>query len=145
MKVVCEVQDIKNILIEFQEVLPSLSSGRVDVDLFATKIHKNGFLCVFDEKEENKGFAAFYANNLQTYEAFLSMIAVKPKYQKEHIGSKILAFVEEMSIRKGMKFLRLEVRKKNDGAIIFYRKKGFSVYDQSEDSWFMQKRIGEFL
>lgn len=141
MRIVVRLDETKEILREFRQELPSLSSGRIDMDFFAEKIHKNGFLCVCEDKEIVKGFSVFYANNKQTREAFLSMIAVKSACQKDGIGTRLLTFVEKKSHQEGMCFLRLEVNKKNKGAIAFYEKRGFSVCEQTEESWFMRKKI----
>lgn len=143
MRIVGQVDQIKSILREFSDSLHSLRFGRIDIDAFSEKIQKNGWLCVCAEEDEIKGFAVFYANNHQTREAFLSMIAVKQKYRKDGIGSRLLMFVEKKSYQAGMRFLRLEVKKENSGAIIFYEKKGFSTCGSTEESLFMRKEIKE--
>lgn len=89
-----------------------------------------------------KGVAAFYCNDHQTKTAYLTLIAVKKKYQLQHIGRRLLRECEEISLLSGMCFLKLEVLERNYNAIQFYCKNGFNKTEKcSESSFYMVKRL----
>lgn len=86
------------------------------------------------------GYAAFYANNMTTRTAYLTLIGVKPAYQKKGIGKELLTKVEQISLSKGMLKLDLEVKKDNEYAITFYKSQGYEFFkDCSNSSIYMRK------
>jgi ribosomal protein S18 acetylase RimI-like enzyme len=61
--------------------------------------------------------------------ARILMLAVKPPYQRQQIGSKLLLrFLKDMRTC-GMTMVELEVRTNNHVAIEFYRRHGFSIQE----------------
>lgn len=87
------------------------------------------------------GYIAFYANSLD--KAYISLIAVNPQYQKQHIGSYLLGYCEEIVRNKAISKIQLEVKKDNKSAIAFYQKKGFQwEMDKDEKSCYMMKVLG---
>ncbi|MCR4874147.1 MAG: GNAT family N-acetyltransferase [Clostridia bacterium] len=87
------------------------------------------------------GFVAFYANNLETKQAYITQIAVLKDYQKMHIGSELLNTCLKIAKKAGMETCRLEVNNCNVNAITFYKKKGFTPDgDASKDSKYMLLR-----
>lgn len=141
MKILNDKKEIISVLNEFKQILPSLKSGRVNIDDFADKILKNGHLCVFSQDQTIQGFSAFYANDTQNKVAYLTMIAVKEEYRREGIGDKLLSFVEKESKLRGMNQLKLEVSISNLGAIKFYEKHGFCILEQNENAYYMIKNL----
>lgn len=110
------------------------------------KIDKNAIFIVgtevSDRIAECLGYAAMYCNNLKTREAYLTLIAVRPEYQRKHIGEKILHGCEKIAWQNGMESIRLEVHKSNKAALNFYERAGFRSIDQdSQDSLFLVKRL----
>lgn len=86
------------------------------------------------------GYAAFYANNPEY--AYISLIAVRPKFQKLHIGKRILKYCEDISRSYDIPNIRLEVDKDNDIAIRFYTANGYVWFeDKSENSFYMNKYL----
>ncbi len=141
MKILNDLKDIESILIDFQNVLPSLRNGIVNIKEFSQKLHQNACVCAFENNDIIKGFAAYYANDKSQKIAFLSMIAVKEEYRREHIGSEILKFAELEAQSKGMHFLKLEVNRSNLGAIRFYTNHGYSVCEENPTSYYMEKEL----
>ena len=98
------------------------------------KIHQKGkFIFAYDGN--SLGYCAFYANDAEKRTAYISLIAVLPKYQKMHIGTKLLKESLEIMRTYGMEHCMLEVRKNNKNAIQFYKKNQFVV---AEESYLMQ-------
>lgn len=57
--------------------------------------------------------------------AHLSLIAVKPNYQRCGIGRRMMAWLEETALAAGITTISLELRVNNFGARAFYRMLGY--------------------
>lgn len=104
------------------------------------KISKNGIF-VFAYQENPIAYCAFYANNMDTKTAYISLIAVNPEYQHLHIGKKLLNHCFEIARMYGMRACSLEVKKNNFSAIRFYQANGFVFLSEREDSFLMKKEL----
>ena len=90
------------------------------------------------------GYAAVYANNIQTRIAYLTLIGVRPEFQKRHIGARLLSECERIARENGMISMKLEVRDANTGAIKFYKKNGYRSAERCSDiSTYMVKSLLE--
>ncbi len=58
-------------------------------------------------------------------EAHVTTIAVAPSVRRRHIGERLLAGLLEEGMKRGARWMTLEVRKSNTGAQALYRKYGF--------------------
>jgi len=74
---------------------------------------------------ELAGYAALYNNDLASRKAFITSIGVRPSFRKRRIGSELMQKCIDRAKEKGMRCLRLEVRKDNKTAISFYRRHAF--------------------
>lgn len=89
------------------------------------------------------GYAAMYANDLQSKTAYITLIAVRRENQKAGVGSALIAWCESTAIGRGMRQLRLEVAKDNTNARSFYERHGFCYeVGQKEGSLYMRKSLG---
>lgn len=96
------------------------------------------FACV--RQNDTLGYIAFYVNNKNS--AYVSLIAVQPQYQNQHIGSILLGYCEKKAQDKGINSVRLEVKKENQKAISFYQAHGYRwEKDKNENSAYMIKNI----
>lgn len=138
-----KIADISAVLSSFKDTLPTLKNGVVRIDEFSVKVLNNGLMYTYEDAETQKGFVVFYANDQVGKIAYLSMIAVKEQYRGEHIGTKLLNWVEIESFKLGMSRLRLEVNKQNNAAIDFYKRRGFTICEEKTDSYYMHKALGE--
>lgn len=80
--------------------------------------------------------------------ARLYSLAVSPNFQGHGIAAKLLTELEQQSLAAGRLYLRLEVAKKNTGAIALYKKLGYTefgeyqdYYEDHDDALRMQKSI----
>ena len=121
----------------FQQPIMQRSNYRTLFD----KIDANAvFIVAYDE--DILGYAAMYCNDLETREAYITLIAVRPEYQGMHIGKNILSTCREIALKYGMTTIKLEVRKDNNKAIAFYLKNGFDYIEQrNEESIYMLKHL----
>lgn len=90
-------------------------------------------------RKELLGYCAFYANDLEKRAGYINLIAVRPMYQKAHLGSALLNQALDAMRNYGMESCVLEVRKTNASAIHFYRAHGFYRISETETSFYMKK------
>lgn len=75
---------------------------------------------------ENDGEVVAYCGIYRILdEGHITNIAVKPEYQQQGVGTKLLTEVLEMSRSSGIVQVTLEVNEHNERAIKFYEKFGF--------------------
>lgn len=96
------------------------------------------------EDGEMVGFAACDPRPSQSV-AWLSTIAVDPRFQRRGIGRMLLRACEE---RVRQPYIKLSVRASNHGAIALYEQEGYRVvdvwgryYSDDEDALIMEKRV----
>lgn len=99
---------------------------RSNYNEIAEKIHKYAiFLKATTEEGFLVGYSAFYANNKDTGESFLTLFCIKQEMQHNHYGSALLNESLIYAKKQGMRFMKLEVLEADSGAICFYKRCGF--------------------
>lgn len=140
---IAEKEKIREVLDMFADSLDSLSRGEEFRCMMAEKFASYADVIVLKEKGRTQAFAAFYANDLTSRMAFLSMIAVLPDHRGKGFAQCLLdAMCSEAEVR-GMVRMRLEVKKDNLPAIGFYRRHHFSTVDERTDSYIMERILKE--
>ncbi len=101
-------------------------------------------------------FVVEYKNNIIGYaiiwifedESHLVNFAIKKEFRKKGFGEKLLKFVIDFSIKKGVNYIYLEVREKNIPAVSLYKKFNFIIvhkrkkyYNNNEDALIMVKKL----
>lgn len=109
---------------------------RATYPVLLEKIHQKGKFA-FAYNGTPLGYCAFYANDSNTKNAYISLIAVAPEYQKMHIGAKLLDESLATMRAYGMKQCLLEVRKSNHNAFQFYQTKHFTMVGERAESYLM--------
>jgi len=144
--VIVEKED-RNKLIAMQECDYAFQKSIVnslDFDAMWEKISKNAiFLVAQNEKLETVGYAALYANNTKTHQAYISLLCVKKEAQNNHVGQSLINECIEKALCNKMNSIKLEVLTNNYKAIAFYRHNGFEIYDinQEKNSYYMLKNL----
>lgn len=128
------------VLEDFENVFQRLSS-RVSLIDYAKKTVKYGNVFVVYNGEKPAALIAFYNNDLQSKNAFVTLVGVKSEYRRRHLGTQLLALCENDAKNAGMKTISLEVRKEKDGAIAFYSDNGYKEYKRSNEAVFMKKDL----
>ena len=106
----------------------------------ASKYEKNGIFILAKEHGNITGYAAIYCNDKDGRTAFLSTIVIRKAYQGKGIGRSLIEEAVKYSKQSEMKKLRLQVSAKNEKAIRFYKKIGFSIIstDVATNSHYME-------
>ena len=118
-------------------------TGRSNYEKFLAKIDKFAvFLGAYTETKEIAGYSAFYANDKESRTAFITLFCARKEMQRMHLGSGLMDATIEESRRRGMKLIRLEVLKRDEGAIAFYKRCGFAITGEAgEASYYMARGI----
>lgn len=134
-------ENVKKVLLEFNDKLPPLQGEEEYVDSVTEKICENGIVYCMLLKEKIIGFFAMYVNDTVTKTAFISFIAVGIPYRGSGYGSVLLDKAVQTAKENNMKILKLEVLKDNLIAQQFYKKHGFNVVSEGENSIYLEKNI----
>lgn len=94
---------------------------------YADKLLQFANIIPYYESGEIKAFIAFYANDPQKENAFLTLILVSPEIQGQKIGRFLLDISIKILQQKGFKNYSLEVLKDNYKALELYQKFGFEI------------------
>lgn len=140
---IAEKEKIQEVLDLFADTLESLSKGKEFRNKMAEKFASNAAVITLEENGCIRAFAAFYANDMYSHTAFLSMIAVLQDYRGRGIARGLLDVICTDAEERGMAYLRLEVKKDNISAKRFYRNNHFSVVEERIDSYIMERRLKE--
>ena len=127
-------ENVKKVLLEFNDKLPPLQGEEEYVDSVTEKICENGIVyCML--LKEIIGFFAMYVNDTVTKTAFISFIAVGIPYRGSGYGSVLL----DKAVQTAKE--NIEVLKDNLIAQQFYKKHGFNVVSEGENSIYLEKNI----
>lgn len=139
---ISEKYNIYKLLTEFSEVFPHLTEKISNLEDYAEKLSVFAYVYAANDNSENVGILVFYANDIESKEAYISLIGVKKGKECKGIGKALLDYCSKLSREHGMCKIRLEVDKDNSNAIKFYEKNGFSFLNATaRNSFYMEKNI----
>ena len=88
------------------------------------------------------GFIAFYANNRQTYQAYITAIVVNEKHRGMGVAKALLDVCQLVSKSRGMKCIVAEINRDNPNSIRCFSKEGFIKADLiKEQSFYYYKKL----
>ncbi|RRO24651.1 GNAT family N-acetyltransferase [Flavobacteriaceae bacterium 14752] len=90
-----------------------------------------------------KGVIAYYANNLETKQAYLSLILIDKRFQSMGIGRLLFEAAKFDLSRNNFLTFDLEVLNTNSRAQDFYRKYNFKLFEEKEKSVIMRLLINK--
>ena len=93
-------------------------------DAYRHELQENRLACYFVAREMHRivGYAGMW---VILDEAHVTTIAVDPVYRRRRIGERLLVTLIDEALKRGARWITLEVRKSNLGAQSLYRKYGF--------------------
>lgn len=108
----------------------------------------NGELCKLFVERENNEIISYGSIWLMFENADIVNIAVKPEYQRQGYGQRMLDRLIEEAKNNNCEFVHLEVRCCNDSALNLYRKNGFQIvrtrekyYSNGDDAYDMIRNV----
>jgi len=119
--------EVRDLIVDEQ----ARQSGRfiegVDLDAYLRKLDEKAEIHADMSDGRCRGFVAFYCNNLQTRQAFITSVVVAPQDRGTGLGREIVGAVLDICRGRGFTSCRLEVRSDNAAAITMYAGLGFSA------------------
>jgi ribosomal protein S18 acetylase RimI-like enzyme len=114
---------------EFEQYLtPTLVDKGVNIAAYAKKIFDNGTILTY---KENQGIIGYYLDE-ETKSCFISILAVRPKKQREGIGKALIEKVMAEAKENKCETIKLAVEKTNSRGIRFYERAGFTYLDETD-------------
>lgn len=101
------------------------------------KFSQKANVLVAKNEDEVKGLCVFYNNDSENFTAYLSIIVVAADSQGTGLGGVMFQKMLECCRKAGMKKLRLEVDNTNFNALNFYKKRGFVLEKQNEQTSYL--------
>lgn len=102
---------------------PALKDDKL-INALAQKYAELAEFYVVYSGNETVGFIAYYCHD-ESQNAFVSMLMVREKFQRQGIGRAFLDLVVEDCKKLGKDRIRLEVDTDNEKGLAFYKKNGF--------------------
>lgn len=137
-------EKIAKVILTCDDAFPNPVTQRaIYPELLAKISEKGNVIYAYNEErcgfqKEAMGYCAFYANDAEHGNAYISLLAVRPEYQHMQIGARLLQAACERMQLSGMKYCLLEVRKSNEAAQRFYEKIGFEKIEERGDKYLMK-------
>lgn len=137
-------EKLKCFLEKINNYFPIPLIERTDISNYTDKVLEKGYAIAYQEKEEIMGVILFYANNITTKEAYISLLGVNEKYQGKHLASNLLKEAFEIIKQNGMEKIKLYTHKTNERAKKLYEKYGFvNVKSDREHSVCYERYLNE--
>jgi ribosomal protein S18 acetylase RimI-like enzyme len=99
---------------------------------YAEKICRHAYLITRREQGRLVGAAAFYANDLKTRRAFITMVAVDPAWRGRGIAFDLISRSLDQLAELSFTSVSLKVMKSNGAAFALYRRCGFEVVGEDD-------------
>ena len=101
----------------------------VDLDEYLAKLSSKAEILSDSAEDRCRGFVAFYCNDQEIKQAFITLVLVDPRDRHLGIGRALVKCVMDLAKRRGFASCRLEVAKRNEVARAMYLSLGFRVVD----------------
>ena len=137
------IDDIKKLILSHSEVV-NVISQRANLEDYISKLYGFATILPYYKGSKLKGFIAYYSNDPQKENAFLSILIIDKESAGEGLAKLLLECSVSDLINQGFKNYRLEVLKENSRAIGLYEKFGFTIENESENTYSMILRIAEY-
>lgn len=109
-----------------------------DLEQYISKIKNNSEIISHNIAGECAGFVAFYCNNLESREAYITLVLTNPRLRGMNIAKNLVTMALVSVQKRGFKTCALEVRNNNQNAIRLYESLGFSDFEQTGNSKIMK-------
>ena len=111
------------------------------IESYVDKIIENASIITIYKNKQLQAFIAFYDNDVQKENAFLTMLAVKKETGNMGYGKMLLELSIKELTKTGFRKYGLEVNNENYRAINLYKKYGFEEVNKNGVNIFMVKEL----
>jgi ribosomal protein S18 acetylase RimI-like enzyme len=133
---------MKNDLLDLISKYNNIENGlriNVPIEEYINKLLEFSTLITYQESHQIMGFIAYYKNDPEKKDSFLTMLLIDETSRNKKIGQKLLDFALSDVSNSNFKIMNLEVLKSNNRAIEFYKKNKFKI--QSENGEFYKMSL----
>ena len=116
-------------------------SSMVNLSEYSEKISKKSLQACYYVNGDLVGMSAFYTNNQKEKIAYISIICIKEDYQGKGIGKILLNETIKHIKTMGFHSIKMEVNKKNKRSFNLYKKFGFDILEEKENSMIVGKDL----
>ncbi len=110
----------------------------VDIDRYLAKLDAHAEIVSDSISERCRGFVAFYCNDIETKQAFITLVLVDPRDRGLGLGRALVACVLSVARHRGFTSCRLEVGKGNQVAYHMYLSQGFQVVEDRDRTYLLE-------
>ncbi len=121
-----------------KEFLPPLKT-RLNIVDYSVKLAKYATNLFIVNHTEDIAFVSFYANEFDSENSYITILAVKSKFKGLGLANDLIEQVKRISTTKNKKNIFLEVNKNNKIATSCYKKNGFFLHEEKEESKVLMK------
>ena len=137
-----QISDFTMILAALETVADSFYNQAVDKRKLAEKLTNHGIVVAGYVDDALAGVIGYYANDLISKTAFLSVLVIQKQFQNCGVGSALLDYFQNDAKCRGMQSGKLEVDISNEKAMAFYRRKGFRQSEKTKNhSCYYEKQL----
>jgi ribosomal protein S18 acetylase RimI-like enzyme len=119
--------DMHSLIKAEQERQGNLFVETENLDAYLDKIQKNAEFITHYSAGECAGFVAFYCNDKNKKNAYVTLVLLAPEFRGKGIASSLIRYTLEYCKNNKFEKCELEVRKDNYSAIRLYEVSGFGI------------------
>lgn len=128
-------------LCELLKSVPRLPIQGDGFRAYFDKLIRLGRCFVAEEEGVIRGVVGFYANNLETHEGFLSVLAVDQSLRRQGVGRNLCKLMFDECKAARMEKIFGYVVKDNCAALEFYKSIGFRIVGNGRDEFHFRMEI----
>jgi ribosomal protein S18 acetylase RimI-like enzyme len=110
----------------------------VDLDGYLAKLDAHAEIVSDSVAGRCRGFVAFYCNDLNTKQAFITLVLVDPRDRGQGLGRTLVTRALDVARNRGFISCRLEVSKRNQVAHSMYLSQGFRVVEERSHKYLLE-------
>lgn len=110
----------------------------VDLDRYLAKLGESAEIVSESFAGRCRGFAAYYCNDINTMQAYITLVLVDPRDRGLGLGKRLVGSVLEIARQRGFASCRLEVAQRNDVAYAMYLSFGFRVVELRDQKYLLE-------
>lgn len=116
-------------------------ANKVEIKEYTHKVCTNATIFVARENENIIGVNIVYFNDRILKRGYITHIRVNETHRKLGIGGLLLSKAMDYAREHNFTSIALEVRKNNEIAMHLYTRNGFTIYQETENNYYMEKSI----
>ena len=124
---------IRRAVAEIDPLFPVGIHGSPDPEEKMNKLLRFADVVVAMDGDNVAGFAAIYANNMETRLGYMPYMGVAEAYQGHHLAVRFMEACEALARERGMTRVRMEVSDSNQKIVRFHSRRGYVRIGATEE------------